>query len=383
MERYAGLRRRDIVERIEAALVASGADLVSRADPTTAPFEITIRTSKGELIELVCYAFTANKYRQRGRPADEHRFQIKYGSEFDRYHNLYFDPKGKRVTLMFGVHLEMGLFVGVDPRMHSPTWFSSSVEFKTAALEQANEVGWHGWERERSDARRKTNRPHENLLTETVIAFRPEHFVRYVEFERLASGLDCGERLTLSDRVERGLATGDTRLANVTEPHALERQFGLPASQILDIISGAFRLEAAVRGGVAEHHLEKYLRGLSGVRRVTHIVEDGKPDFEIEYRKEMFLLECKNVLRQRQRGRPKVDFQKTRAAKGDPCSRYYKPTQFQVLAACLHPVTQAWEFRFASTAALAPHPTCTGRLSSNVLVAESWPADLRVLLDSL
>jgi hypothetical protein len=363
MERYTRLRRRDIVERIEAALVASGADLIARADPTTAPFEITIRTAEGELIDLVCYAFTANKYGQQGRPADEHRFQIKYGSKFDRYHHLYFDPKGRRVTLMFGVHLEMGLFVGVDPRMHSPAWFSSSVEFKTAALHQALEIGWHGWERERSDARRKVSRPQENLRTETVIAFRPEQFGRYIEFERLASGLDCGERLTLSDRVERALAVGDARLADVTEPHALERQFGLPASQILDIISGAFRLEAAVRGGVAEHHLERYLRSLPGVRRVRHVIEDGKPDFAIEYRKEMFLLECKNVLRQRQRGRPKVDFQKTRAAKGDPCSRYYKPTQFQVLAACLHPVIQAWEFRFASTAALAPHQTCTGRLS--------------------
>jgi hypothetical protein len=46
-------------------------------------------------------------------------------------------------------------------------------------------------------------------------------------------------------------------------------------------------------------------------------------------------------------------------------------------------VTQAWEFRFASTAGLAPHRTCAGRLSSNVLVEESWPSDLRVLLDAL
>ncbi len=240
---------------------------------------------KGELIELVCYAFTANKYRQQGRPADEHRFQIKYGSEFDRYHHLYFDPKGERVTLMFGLHLEMGLFVGVDPRMHSPTWFSSSVEFKTAALERAGEIGWHGWERERSDARRKLGRPYENLLTETVVAFRPEHLVRYIEFERLASGLDCGERLMLSERVEHALASGDTQHADVTEPHALERQFGLPANQILDIISAAFRLEAAVRGGVAEYHLERYLKGVTGVRRVRHIIEDGKPDFEMEYPK--------------------------------------------------------------------------------------------------
>src|SRR4051812_4726870 len=106
MERYTRLRRRGIVERIEAAVARAGAEVVSRPDPTTAPFELTIRAPQGELIDLVCYAFTANKYRQHGRPPDEHRFQIKYGSEFDRYHYLYFDPQGIKVTLMVGVHLE-------------------------------------------------------------------------------------------------------------------------------------------------------------------------------------------------------------------------------------------------------------------------------------
>ena len=106
------------------------------------------------------------------------------------------------------MHLEMGLFVGVDPRMHSPTWFPRSVEFKTSDLEAARAQRWHGWERERSDARRKV-RPEESLLTETVIAFRPDQFLRYVEFERLASGLDCGERCLLSDRIEKGLSQGE------------------------------------------------------------------------------------------------------------------------------------------------------------------------------
>jgi hypothetical protein len=78
---------------------------------------------------------------------------------------------------MFGVHLEMGLFVGVDPRMHSPTWFPRSVEFRTSDLEAAQAHRWHGWERERSDARHKAM-PEESLLTATVIAFRPVQFLR-------------------------------------------------------------------------------------------------------------------------------------------------------------------------------------------------------------
>lgn len=382
MERYRVVKRELIVRRIEEALRAGGAEILEDADPRTAPFEFVVRTATGERIELICYAFTANKYRQLGRPADEHRFQIKYGSEFHRYHRIFIDPRGRKVTLMFGVHLEANVFVAVDPRMHSPTWFSSSVEFKDRDVEATAGKGWHGWQRDRSDARRKQPRPEENLQTETVISFRPEYFLRYVEFERLASGLDCGERLLLSDRMERSITAG-TLLAPGVGQHPLELQLGLPANEILDIISGAFRLAAAVRGGVAERHLETYLRQVPGVQHVRHIIEDGKPDFEVEYRRKPFLIECKNVLARLQRGLPKVDFQKTRASKSDPCSRYYKPTQFQVLAACLHPVTTNWEFRFALTGALEPHRTCVGRLSPNVLVQRDWPNDLRVVLDRI
>ncbi len=382
MRRYSVVRRGAVVERIESALVASGATIVTSANPRSAPFELTILTPTGEVLDLVCYAFTANKYGQGGRPPGEHRFQIKYGSEFDRYHTLFIDPSRRKVTLMFGVHLELDLFIAVDPRMHTPTWFSSSVEFKTARLREAGQKHWHGWERERSDVRRKIVRPEESLQTETVIAFRPEQFLRYVEFERVASGLECGERLLLSDRIEQSLAAGHV-LAPGVEPHPLELQLGLPAAQILDVISGAFRLAAAVRGGVAERHLEQHLRQVPGVRRVNHINKDGKPDFEVEYRQKPFLIECKNVLARTRQGLPTVDFQKTRASKADPCSRYYTPAQFQILAACLYPITGRWEFQFTRTASLARHPRCAGRLASNVLVKDDWPTDLRVLLDQL
>lgn len=382
MERYTGLRRHDIVARIEAALRSSGAQVLTRIDPTSAPFEVAVATPTGKRLELVCYAFTANKYQQRGRPEDEHRFQVKYGSEFDRYHHLYFDRTGRKITVMFGVHLELGLFVGVDPRMHSPTWFSSSVELKAGELQAALTSGWHGWERERSDGRRKRVRPEQNLRTETVVAVRPEHFLRYIEFEQVASGLDCGERLLLSDQVERSLV-GPEPLTAARGRHPLELQLGLPANDILNVISGAFRLAAAVRGGVAEHHLERQLHELPGIRHVRHISADRQPDFAIEYRRRPFLIECKKVLARPRQGRPRVDFQKTRASKADPCSRYYTAAQFQVLAACLHPITTRWEFRFAPTHDLAPHPKCAGRLASNVTVETTWPSDLRVVLDRL
>lgn len=382
MKHYSVSRREAIVAAIETALKQSGAEVVVPANPKLAPFEITaIEPTTKKALRLICYAFTANKYRQSGRPLDEHRFQVKYGSEFDRYHELYFDPTHERVTLMFGVHLEMGLFVSVDPRMHSPTWFSRSVEFKTEQLERARTNGWHGWERERSDARRKLVRPQESLLTETVIAFTPDQFLSYVELERLASGFDCGQRLLLSDRIEQQLVR--QRLGPKVVPHVLEAQFGIAAERILDLIHEEFRLAAAVRGSVAEHHLERYLRNVRGIETVTHLHQDGEADFSIEYEGKSYKIECKNVLRHMQGGRPKVDFQKTRAAKSNPCSRYYGRSQFQVLAACLYPVTQKWEFRFVATSALPSHKTCPGRIASTVLVDDTWSVDLAALLKRL
>ena len=231
MRRYTGLRRGNIVARIEQALQECGADIVAHANPKTAPFEFTVKTPTGAQRELVCYAFSASPRRRLGGPTDSHRFQIIYGSRSDRCHQLYFDPCGQKTTLLFGIHLEMGLFVGVDPRMHSPTSFPRSVELRTSHLDLAKAHGWHGWERERSDTRHKVT-SEESLLTETVIAFRPNQFLRYVEFERLASGLDCGERCLLSDRIEQRLCRGT--LLTALGGHPLEFQLGLPASDILD-----------------------------------------------------------------------------------------------------------------------------------------------------
>ncbi len=378
MERYSVIRREPVVTQIEAAIEASGGRVIERPDPKLAPFMLKVAFPDGRVVELICYAFTANKYRQDGRPADEHRFQIKYGSDFDRYHRIYLAPERTRITLMFSVHLELGLFIAVDPRMHTPTWFSSSVEMKEADLEQARIAGWHGWERERSKARRKKDMPQENLSTEVLIGFRPEHFLKYVDLEAHAGLLDPGERLLLSDRIERAFAEG----RSARPQHILEAQLELSASEILDLIHSRFRLHAAVRGGVAELHLGRHLQHVKGVSDVRSIDEDGRPDFQISYRRQPVRIECKNVLARPSLAGPVVDFQKTRASKSNPCSRYYEGSQFEVLAACLHPITERWEFKFSLTSTLEPHRTCPGRLSARVIVAgPGWEADLPMLLD--
>ncbi len=173
----------------------------------------------------------------------------------------------------------MDLFVAVDPLMHAPTWFSVSVEFKEGDLERARQLGWHGWERERSVARRKDVSPLESFQTEAVCAFAPRNFLRYVEFERVASGLDASERLLVGDKI------AELGAPEPNATHGLERELGLSARELLDVLAGTGRLVVAVRGRVAEHHLAKHLSALSGIEDVQALDQDGPPDFQISYKR--------------------------------------------------------------------------------------------------
>lgn len=370
--------RAPIVDRIAAALEACNVQILERPDPAQAPFVFHIKTPEGEELELICYAFTANRYRQKNRPKGVHRFQIKYGSEFarDDYHDIFIDKdSSRRVTLFFGVHIEPDwpLFVAADPEMHNPTRFSISIEMPGAELEEAMKTGWHGWERERSDVRRNRVKPESEQQAEVLVAFKAEHFMRYVSMERLCTGITAGERLLFVEKLGRE--------PKITR-HYLEELLGLAAHEILDVVSGRFRLLAAVRGGVAEHHLEQYLRHrVPGLEDLQRLDKDDEPDFCFRYRKKPVLLECKTVLRKRQKGMPFVDCQKTRASKDDPCSRYYKVERFDVLAACLHPMTERWDFSFCLTRNLQIHAGCPGRLDPRVYVREgTWDGELTKVL---
>jgi hypothetical protein len=363
------------------AIEASGARIIVAPDPCIAPFEIRILAPSGEVIDLICYAFTANRYLQGGRPKDEHRFQVKYGSEFTVAHHLHIARAGQAITLFFGVGVDEdeGIFVACDPAMHTPTWFSSSVEFKTSHVEAVRSARWVGWERERADGRRRA-KPFESLQTEILLGFTPENFLRYVQLERAAFGLDPGMRHLAIERMAPGAPPPEA------SRHLLEAQFDLSKDEILDLLTRHFRLAAAVRGAVAELKLEAQLRETPGIDAVRKIDEDGRPDFEVVYKKRKpILIECKNTLKDRAAdGSPKVDFQKSRASRGDPCSRYYKASQFQVLAACLFPVRQKWEFTFCETRSLQPHQSCVGRLTSNVCVrGDFWSEDVGSLLEKI
>ena len=153
-------------------------------------------------------------------------------------------------------------------------------------------------------------------------------------------------------------------------------------NEVLDLIARARRLKMAVRGWVAEEHLVRHLRSVPGVTDCEHVDEEGGPDIRLRYdHSRPIVVECKNVLRQRTAdGVPRIDFQRTRASKSDPCSRYYSPEDFDVVAACLHAVTERWEFAFALTRDLDPHRKCVGKLDNRILINGRWTEDARDVL---
>ena len=87
-------------------------------------------------------------------------------------------------------------------------------------------------------------------------------------------------------------------------------------------------------------------------------------------------VECKNALRKTMAdGTVRVDFQRTRSSKSDPCSRYYAASDFDVIAACLHAVTEKWEFKYSLPSKLDAHARCRHKLSNNVKVDDRWSTE--------
>ena len=185
--------------------------------------------------------------------------------------------------------------------------------------------------------------------------------------------------------------------------HALERRYGLTSAELLDAVNARFRLRVALEGGVAECHMAKLLERLVGsvVERYEQHDLDGYPDFSIWLagHEDPLLAECKNVRESAKSGGEayrvggkvvayKVETQKTRAAKGDPTSRYYGVNQYHILGVCLGKKTNDWsDFLFARTIDLKRHKALSRKLAVMQRVPlldadelQPWFADLGELL---
>jgi hypothetical protein len=369
--------RADLHEFLRDAVERAGGDVLFASEVGRAPVYLGIQGPGDERIGLLCYPFRCNPAPIKGRPPDEHRLQIRYGGEkswFDREHPLGRDIAGVDTTVVLGIHQELDLFVGLDPLRYDPLPMGISIEFKEADLQEVLRFGWHVWERvNRGGRRREHSRAPEGL--ETIVGFVPERLFSYIGFERRASGLGLDPPLRF--RAAEVVAT-DPILPSGTGGHSLTEEFELTSFEILDMIAQRTRLSVAVRGGVAEHHLLKALRSDPEVVAAEQIDRDGEPDVDVTLRDgRRILVECKNVSPRRYAdGSPKVEVQKTRSQKDDPAGRFYRPDQFDVVAACLYAVTGIWEFRFKATAAMERHQHHPDRLAVLHRVDDTWSETL-------
>lgn len=371
-------RRDDLHAALVEAVRSSGGEPLFASDVDRCPVYLGVERTPDERVGILCYPFRCNTPPIKGRPPDEHRVQIRYGGERSWVddHPLGFDIASVDTTLVLGVHIEAGLLIGLDPLLYDPLPMGISVEFKQDDVHRAVETGWHVWEREnRPGRKRSAARSREGL--ETLVAFTPDRLLDYAAFERRATGL----RLDPPLRFQAARIAGEAPSAELGT-RRLEAEFRLTSAQIMEIISARARLSVAVRGGVAEHHLLNHLRDDPDVAQANQIDLDGRPDVEVLTRSgRTVLVECKNVSpKTYASGAPKVEVQKTRSQKNDPAGRFYRPDQFDVVAACLYPVTNQWEFRFKAASELARHGTHPDRLAVLHAVDETWATSLAAAL---
>ncbi len=366
--------RASVVGEIEEAIHASGGRLIysSFRHDGLAPMYFGVEDGVGHRYGLLVYPFTTTRRETRNRPAGERRSQIRFGNptrERDEANPLARDTAGVDVTLVLCVDPEEHFIVGLDPLLYEDLPMGISVYYNDRHVELAQEHGWAVWERTKAGGTRRKS--WEGL--ETVVGFRPHRLLDYVRFEARASSLG------LSPDLRQRLAEEHTKPG--TEPHHLEKFFGVDAATILDIVESNFRLGVAVRGGIAEHHLERTLSSDPALASVDALDLDGKHDFDVITKKGLAVrVECKTASRNRYaNGDFKVEVQKTRDS---GAGRRYTFDQFDVVAACLFSASGLWEFRYRWARELEPAEDDADRIKPVQRVDGAWATSFAELLES-
>ncbi|WPF82667.1 hypothetical protein SANBI_000278 [Sanguibacter sp. 4.1] len=368
--------RGDLHQFLAEAVRQSGGKLLYASGPNRAPVYLGVQLGSDERVGMLVYPFRITRTVTKNRPKDEVRGQLRYGSEasWDQEHPVGRDLAGVDVSMILGIDLEAGVFLGLDANLWDPLPMGISFYAKNAEIEQARSTGWHVWERiNKTGTKRSSPRSPSNL--ETVVAFTPDRLMDYARLERRSTSLRLDPALRFA--AARAFPEDDGTGAPPST-HVLESQFALSSEEILDIISGRNRLSVAVRGGVAEHHLEKQLRELSDVASVERLDVDAMHDFNVQLSDGRHLrIECKNASpTTNANGDFKVEVQKTRSSKNDPASRFYPIDRFDVVAACLYSSTGHWEFRYGRTSEMRSHKDFPDRLAAIQVIDESWSSSI-------
>lgn len=384
---YERVQRRAHHELLEAAVTRAGGRVLFSSGPNVAPLFLVVEDEHGMRQSVMAYVFWANRKVTDNRPPDEHRLQIRYGDVNSpawraEHHPVGLDPAGCETTLVLGVEPDEDLLVALDPLRYDPLPIGISVFWKDAHAAAARASGWHVYERDNITGAKRGNRNAE-LGLETVVMLAPERIFDLLRLERQAQdlGLDPALRFRAAEEVAASPRHGATSGPEMV--HRLEREYALPAAEILTMIDGRARVAMAVRGGVAEHHAGHALHAeaVVGEARLGH--QDGPPDYFVTLVDgRVVTVEVKNAspTKTSADGMPIVEVQKTRASKSDPLSRFYAPAAFDVLAACMYGPTKQWTFRYRRSHLLTPHKHHHGRIAPVQRIGPEWAHSLEEAL---
>ncbi|XVV10951.1 hypothetical protein ACQP2X_39855 [Actinoplanes sp. CA-131856] len=375
---YSVRRRQQLHDYLLRAVEQAGGRVLYSSGFEQAPVFVGVEAPTGERVGVMAYPFTANHNVIRNRPSDEHRLQIRYGGEstWGGDHVLGKDIASVDTTLVLGVHLEADLFVGLDANLYDPLPMGISIEFKQNHVDAAQGPdGWHIFERDNTSGRRRPDRRAPDGL-ETIVLFKPHRLLDYIRLERKALDLRLDSALRFVAAAQAAKPRRDAPA--LSSVHDLEKQFEMSAAQIMEMISQRNRLAVAVRGGVAEHHLEQVLLSDPEIRSYEALDADGQHDFDVWMRDgRTARVECKNASPDRYANNDmKVEVQKTRATQGDLAGRFYRHDQFDIVAACLFAPTGQWTFAFLPTARMKRHAKHPDRLAPIQRITDEWSATL-------
>ena len=197
--------QRPLLQFMLDALKDVGCAILYEPPANVAPFRITFETPAGERLGIISYAFRANSRRADTRLEDEYQIRMKYGSERanggGRLHELWQDPCGLYTTLLVGIDVGRGVFIGAEPVLHNPTKLFTSITFKRERADRVIAAGWHNWEHEHRLQHDDTDGI-ESEWFEVLVGGTKESFLRYVRFERDALGEAQGHRQLLAERAD-------------------------------------------------------------------------------------------------------------------------------------------------------------------------------------
>ncbi|QPE05963.1 hypothetical protein IT882_05720 [Microbacterium schleiferi] len=373
--------RSDLRAFLLDAVRASGGRVLYASDPHRAPIYLGVQLGSDERIGMLVYPFRVTRNSIKNRPDDEVRGQLRYGAEqsWKREHPVGRDVTGVDVTMILGVDLADGVILGLDANLWDPLPMGISFYAKDAAIQRAKASSWHVWEKINRPGTKRTE-PRSPTSLETLVAFTPDRLIDYARLERRATSLRLDPPLRYSAAVA---LAGKSAVDELPRRHVLEEQFALTSEQILDIIGGRNRLSVAVRGGVAEYHLEHLLESSPDVAAVERLDVDAMHDFNVTLTDgRLVRVECKNASpKTSASGSFKVEVQKTRASKGDPASRFYPVDDFDVVAACLFSPTGRWDFRYGHTSRMARHKDFPDRLAPIQTITDEWEESLSALAE--